>query len=109
MKLLLLAFGSRGDVHPLLPLGAGLHDAGYGIQIAAGSNFKSWIESRGFEFIDAGVDIQALMNSDTGKEWIENSSSSTFQEARNMKRIFDENSEAMGNRIMRIAQEADVL
>jgi UDP:flavonoid glycosyltransferase YjiC (YdhE family) len=41
MKLLVLAFGSRGDVQPILPLGAGLREAGYEVQIAAGTNFKA--------------------------------------------------------------------
>jgi UDP:flavonoid glycosyltransferase YjiC (YdhE family) len=58
MKILLLAFGSRGDVQPLLPLAAGLRDAGNTVQIAAGSNFQSWIESKGLPFVDAGVDVQ---------------------------------------------------
>ncbi len=109
MKLLLLAFGSRGDVQPLVPLCVGLRDAGYEVQIAAGSNFKSWIESKGIGFVDVGIDVHALMNSETGKEWIENSSTSPFREAQNMKRIFDEHSETMGNEIYRISQEADVL
>lgn len=109
MKLLLLAFGSRGDVQPLLPLSAGLREVGYGVQIAAGSNFKSAIENRGFEFVDVGIDVEALMNSATGKEWIENSSASPFQEARNMKRMFDEHTAHMGEQILRISQEPDVL
>jgi sterol 3beta-glucosyltransferase len=109
MKLLFLAFGSRGDVQPLLPLCAGLRDAGYAVQLAAGSNFKSWVESKGVEFVDVGVDVEALMNSDTGKEWIENSSTSTFQEAKNMKRMFDEYTAVMGDEILRISHEPDVL
>jgi UDP:flavonoid glycosyltransferase YjiC (YdhE family) len=109
MKLLVLAFGSRGDVQPLLPLCAGLCDAGYQVQLAAGSNFKSMIEGRGLEFVDSGIDIEALMNSDTGKEWTENSSASIFQEARNMKRIFDEYTAPMGDELQRISQGVDVL
>ena len=109
MKLLLLAFGSRGDVQPVLPLCAGLRDAGYDVQIAAGSNFKSWVESQGVEFVDIGIDMHAIMNSDAGKEWIENSSSSALQEAQNMKRIFDEYTTQAGDDILRVSQDADVI
>lgn len=109
MKLLFLAFGSRGDVQPLVPLCIALRDAGYTVQLAAGSNFKGWVESKGIEFVDVGVDIEALMNSDTGKEWIENSSSSSLQEAKNMKRIFDDHTPVMGDEILRISPETDVL
>jgi UDP:flavonoid glycosyltransferase YjiC (YdhE family) len=108
-KLLLLGFGSRGDVQPLLPLSVGLCEAGYEVKIAAGSNFKGWIESRGIQFVDVGIDMQELMNSDSAKEWIENSSGSSLQEAQNMKRIFDEYTAAAGDEILRISQEADVL
>jgi UDP:flavonoid glycosyltransferase YjiC (YdhE family) len=109
MKLLLLAFGSRGDVQPLLPLGVALRAAGYGVQIAAGTNFKQAIETQGLAFVDVGVDVHALMNSESGKEWTENSSSNPLQEARNMKRIFDEHTGKMGAEILRISTDADVL
>ena len=109
MKLLLLAFGSRGDVQPLLPLGAALRAAGYAVQLAAGSNFKAEVEARGIEFVDVGIDVEALMNSATGKEWAENSSASPLQEARNMKRMFDEHTAEMGDEILRISHAADVL
>lgn len=46
MKILLLAFGSRGDVQPLLPFGAGLRDAGYAVQIAAGTNFALRLKAK---------------------------------------------------------------
>jgi UDP:flavonoid glycosyltransferase YjiC (YdhE family) len=49
------------------------------------------------------------MNSDTGKEWIENSSSSSLQEAKNMKRIFDDHTPVMGDEVLRITPETDVL
>jgi sterol 3beta-glucosyltransferase len=59
--------------------------------------------------VDVGVDVEALMHSDSGKEWIENRSTSPFQEARNMKRMLGEHSDAMRNELLRICQEPDVL
>lgn len=109
MKLLVLAFGSRGDVQPLLPLCVGLRDAGYQVQMVAGSNFKNAVEGRGLEFVDFGIDAEAVMNSDSGKEWTENSSASIFQEAKNMKRVFDEFTAPMGEPLQQISQDADVL
>jgi UDP:flavonoid glycosyltransferase YjiC (YdhE family) len=50
-----------------------------------------------------------MMNTATGKEWVENSSTSTLQEARNMKRMFDEHTATMGKEALRISQEPDVL
>lgn len=109
MKLIMLAFGSRGDVQPLLPLGTGLCAAGYEVQIAAGSNFKDDIEAHGLGFVDVGIDIEALMNSDSGKEWTENSNANPLQEAKNLKRMFDEHTKDMGAEILRISQGCDGL
>lgn len=108
MKIVLLGFGSRGDVQPLLPVARGLLDAGYTVTLAAGSNFRAWIESRGLAFADIGVDMHQLINSDLGKEWIENSTSS-WQEAKNMKAVMDAHSAEMGAGLLEICGCADAI
>lgn len=107
-RILLLAFGSRGDVQPILALAQGLTTAGYPITIGAGNNFRTWIEQRGFRFADVGVDMHELLNSNLGKEWTENSTNSA-QEARNMKRVLDAHRDAVGNALTEICADADVI
>ena len=109
MRVLLLGFGSRGDVQPLLALGHGLQSAGYDITIGAGINFQQWIESEGFDFAPIHVDMQAFMNSEAGKEWIENSSDNAFRESRNMKRMIDGSGVQIEDDLLAMAQNADVL
>jgi len=46
----ILAIGSRGDVHPLIALGAGLHAAGHTVRIATHADFEQDVRSRGMEF-----------------------------------------------------------
>ena len=109
MRILLIAMGSRGDVQPILALGHGLKGAGYEVTIGAGINFQNWIESEGFEFAPFQVDVQQMMNSDSGKEWIENSSNSSAREAQNMKRMMTDYGATLSDDLWTMCQNADVL
>ena len=44
VNIAIIAFGTRGDVQPLLALGRGLRQAGHEVCVVAGANFQSWIE-----------------------------------------------------------------
>src|SRR5215475_3047133 len=74
MRITIIAFGSRGDVQPAVALGKALKAEGHRIRILAGLNFKSWIERHGLEPIASKIDIQALMESELGREWAEKGS-----------------------------------
>ena len=50
MRCTILAIGSRGDVHPLIALGAGLQSAGHDVCIASHADFEADIRSRGMAF-----------------------------------------------------------
>jgi UDP:flavonoid glycosyltransferase YjiC (YdhE family) len=107
-RYLLVGMGSRGDVQPLVALGDAMHRAGMDVTIGAGVNFGAWIESRGIKFAPMSVDVQVMMNSPEGIEWINNSKNS-MQEGRNMKRMLDTYSEQMGHDLLQICEPADVL
>ncbi len=47
MNITIIAFGTRGDVQPLLALGKGLEQAGHQVCMVAGANFESWIQQHG--------------------------------------------------------------
>jgi UDP:flavonoid glycosyltransferase YjiC (YdhE family) len=70
MNIVMIAFGTRGDVQPAIALGKALHARGYGVRILAGSNFTPWIERHGLEAIGSSVDIEAMMQSADGKRWV---------------------------------------
>ncbi|HET9528864.1 MAG TPA: glycosyltransferase [Blastocatellia bacterium] len=67
----MIAFGTRGDVQPAVALGKSLKAEGHSVRILAGANFKDWIERHGLEAVAAKIDIQSLMESDLGRDWIE--------------------------------------
>jgi sterol 3beta-glucosyltransferase len=85
MRIGLIAYGTRGDVQPLLALGLGLRHAGHDVTLLAGSNFERWIRGYGLGFADMGVDIQALMQSPDGIAWVE---APGWQQPAHMRRLF---------------------
>lgn len=106
MRLLLFGFGSRGDVQPLVALGKGLQHAGYDTAIAAGINFRAWIEGEGLRYEPVHVDIETYMQTDVGREWLGNSSPRS--ELKNMKRMADTIAPTVADDIMAMIDRNDV-
>lgn len=71
MRITMIAFGTRGDVQPAVVLGKELKAKGHSVRLLAGANFKDWIEGHGLEAVASTIDIQSVMESDLGRDWIE--------------------------------------
>ncbi len=89
MHITIIALGTRGDVQPALALGTGLQKAGHTVRIAASKVFGEWIKSHHLEFGAVSVDIQAMMNGEGGKEWVE-SGSDPRKEIAAMRKLIDQ-------------------
>ncbi|MDJ0949479.1 MAG: glycosyltransferase [Alphaproteobacteria bacterium] len=63
MKVLILAFGSRGDVQPYVALGAALRARGHAVTLATGKGFEAMIERHGLTPAPFSVDVRALIRS----------------------------------------------
>ncbi|MBT2383228.1 glycosyltransferase [Streptomyces sp. ISL-11] len=50
MKISLLTFGTRGDVHPFIALGAGLVARGHEVALATSADFREMVEKAGLNF-----------------------------------------------------------
>ena len=55
MKVLLIALGSAGDVHPLIGLGVALRARGHRVLLVTNPNFASLVERAGLEFVPIGT------------------------------------------------------
>lgn len=108
MKILLIALGTRGDVQPALALAAGLRDAGHAVTVAASLTFKDWIVSQGFAYGEIPVDIEQIMTSDAGKDWVE-SGSNPLKELQNLKRAYDTHAADMFTPLSTLTAAADVV
>ncbi|MEZ4593539.1 MAG: glycosyltransferase [Chloroflexota bacterium] len=66
-----IAYGTRGDVQPAVALGQALHQRGHTVRILAGANFADWIRQHGLVPLATQIDMQALMASEGGRDWVE--------------------------------------
>lgn len=69
--ILLLTYGSRGDVEPYLALAIGLKKAGFRPVLATSSLFHSWITTFGIEAYPLTDAVMALIETDASKALIE--------------------------------------
>jgi UDP:flavonoid glycosyltransferase YjiC (YdhE family) len=61
MKFVLVAEGTRGDIHPLLALGAGLRAEGHAVRLCAPPDFEPEALEHGLEFWPLGVNIREFI------------------------------------------------
>lgn len=69
--ILLLTYGSRGDVEPYLALALGLKRAGFHPFLATSSRFQSWISTFGIKAYPLTDGVMALIETDAARTMIE--------------------------------------
>jgi vancomycin aglycone glucosyltransferase len=67
MKILLVSYGSMGDVRPLLALGQVLCDQGHHIRVCAPPDSRSLFEAVDLRFSSLGGDVRRLMDARAGQ------------------------------------------
>jgi sterol 3beta-glucosyltransferase len=60
MKILILTYGSRGDIQPFLPLSLRLMDAGHVVKLAAPFRFRDLVEEQKIKFVPLAGDPEEL-------------------------------------------------
>lgn len=88
MKIGLIAYGTRGDVQPILALALGLRAAGHAVRVISSANFGPWVTAHGLDYAPIGVDIQAMMQSEGGVAWVE--ARNAREELGQMRRLFNQ-------------------
>jgi UDP:flavonoid glycosyltransferase YjiC (YdhE family) len=80
-RIVLTTMGSLGDLHPKIELGLGLRDRGHDVVFATHKEYRTKIESLGFEFhamrpdnpvLDNPELMARIMNAKTGTEYVQN-------------------------------------
>ncbi|MEL6771488.1 MAG: glycosyltransferase [Bacteroidota bacterium] len=74
MRVLLTTVGSRGDAQPFVALGVGLAAAGHTVTVNTHTRFRSLVEDAGLVFAPLSDAILDFLDSDLGRDAIENSS-----------------------------------
>lgn len=69
-RVLLVCWGSRGDVAPLVSLGRGLQAAGDDVSVLAPVDFADLVTSAGLGFRPFEIDLAATADSPQGRSWL---------------------------------------
>jgi UDP:flavonoid glycosyltransferase YjiC (YdhE family) len=75
MRIDILAIGSVGDVQPYVALGLGLQRAGHQVRVVTLRGFEDLVRSYGLGQLSIGASPQDIANTDAGRDWIANRSS----------------------------------
>src|SRR5512135_226314 len=94
MNITILAFGTRGDVQPILALGNALANRGHRVCMVAGGDFGPWIEQHGIAAAPSTVDIQSIMEGDAAREWVKHGNNPLVN-MRVMRQLFLDHGRAM--------------
>lgn len=70
MRVVIIAFGSRGDVQPHIALGTRLHAAGHRVRIVTHGLFEDQVRRLGLDFAPVVGDPQAIVSHEAGQNWL---------------------------------------
>lgn len=86
MQILILTYGSRGDVQPYVALGTGLRQAGHDVTLATSTRFRDFVLEHGLRYAPMSDDMLAILDTDQGRKMIE-STTNAFQAVRHTLRM----------------------
>lgn len=87
MNILIITFGSHGDVQPYVGLGKGLEKVGHKVTICTASRFESFIEDNGLSYAYMTDEFLKLLDSDIGREVIIEHASGLFGVIRSLPKL----------------------
>lgn len=109
MKITIFTAGSRGDIQPCIVLGKGLQQAGYQIRLAAPENFREFVKQHGVDFYPLRGDVQQIMASDTGRNFMQTGGANPIKSIRAMRSMIAPIVMTMVNDLYNACLESDAL
>lgn len=89
MKITVFAAGSRGDIQPCIVLCQGLQQAGYAVALAAPADFAGFAAQHGVAFRPVRGDIQQIMASDTGRQFMATGGANPLKSIRAIRTLLE--------------------
>ncbi|MGB3762820.1 MAG: glycosyltransferase [Ornithinimicrobium sp.] len=69
-RVTLVAWGSRGDVAPIITLGQGLRATGDEVSVLASRDFESSVRAAGLHWLPFDISVMAAARSPSGRQWL---------------------------------------
>lgn len=107
-RVLLVCWGSRGDVAPLVGLGRGLQVAGDEVSLLAARDFGPLVTSAGLAFLPFDIDLRATADSAQGRAWL-GGHRTLLGEGLAMRKVLDRFAEPLVQGLWSRTGEADLL
>lgn len=70
MRIAILAAGTRGDVQPVLAVGAELKRRGHSVVVAVNSDLAGWVEQGGLEAVPTGLNVGRFLDSQRARQFL---------------------------------------
>lgn len=103
MRIVMVVFGTWGDVRPNVVLGKALQKVGYRVLLVAAEEFSRWVRGHGIAFAGLGINIQVMMES------LASDSTNPLKAIRTVNRVVGPALVQMGNAIATVVKEGDAL
>lgn len=81
MRIALLAYGSRGDIQPMVAVADELRQRGHSVVMTANTNLAPWAARAGVEVVPCPPDIEAFLHSDEARGFLADGRTTTFTRA----------------------------
>jgi sterol 3beta-glucosyltransferase len=107
MRVSLVTAGTRGDVQPMVVLGAELRRRGHDVTLGVPPNLVPFASRAGFAALPVGPDSQAFMESPEGQGWLASGNVSVFMKA--LGKVAHDNAVQTRGEILRVTEGADVI
>lgn len=109
MRITLFAAGSQGDVLFCMRLVKRLRTSGFSVTLAAPENYASLAQNSGIRFFPLHGDVQQLMASDTGKEFMHTGSNNPLKNIALMRRMVAQVAQQLSEDLLAACAEAEAL
>ena len=109
MKITIFAAGSQGDVQPCAILGLGLQQAGFRVLMAVPQNFADLMRSYGLPFYPLRGDVQQIMSSENGQEFMEAGDTNPMRSILAMRKMLGPIAMQMAEDVLEACRDADAL
>ena len=72
MKILIITYGTRGDVQPYIAIGQELQESGHQVTLGTSERFRDCVEEQGLKYGQLSDELLAIIDTDQGRDLLEN-------------------------------------
>ncbi len=107
MRIALMTLGTRGDIHPIVALGAQLRRRGYEVVLGLSVNLVEIAHRLGLDAVPLGWDSEQLIESAAGRAWVAAGDAEAF--SRQLYQLTQVYEERLDDEVIALCEGADAI